>query len=57
MTGTQVKPTVLVTGADLAQQAKEILADYELVFAGEKPNETDLIALVAQHDPIAIIVR
>lgn len=57
MTMTMVKPVVLVTGADLAKQAREILAGYELVFAGAKPNEADLIELVCQHDPIAIIVR
>jgi len=52
-----VKPCVLVTGADLAQQAREILDGYALVFAGAKPSESDLIALVELHDPIAIIVR
>lgn len=51
------KPIVLVTGADLAPQAKEILADYDLVFAGAKPAESDLLELVRLHDPIAIIVR
>jgi D-3-phosphoglycerate dehydrogenase len=53
----QSRPVVLVTGADLAAQAREILADYELVFAGAKPTESDLIELVCVHDPIAIIVR
>ncbi|MBB5391193.1 MULTISPECIES: hydroxyacid dehydrogenase [unclassified Herbaspirillum] len=51
------KGVVLVTGADLAPQAIDILRDYELVFAGAKPTEDDLLTLSAQHQPVAIIVR
>ncbi|WP_432240859.1 hydroxyacid dehydrogenase [Herbaspirillum robiniae] len=51
------KGVVLVTGVDLAPQAVEILRDYELVFAGAKPTEDDLLALSAQHQPVGIIVR
>jgi D-3-phosphoglycerate dehydrogenase len=48
---------VLVTGADLAPQAVELLAGHELVFAGKAPTEDDLVALCRAHDPVAIIVR
>ncbi|NUU03377.1 hydroxyacid dehydrogenase [Herbaspirillum robiniae] len=51
------KGVVLVTGVDLAPQAVEILRDYELVFAGAKPTEDDLLALSTQHQPVGIIVR
>nr|WP_249777532.1 hydroxyacid dehydrogenase [Herbaspirillum robiniae] len=47
----------MVTGVDLAPQAVEILRDYELVFAGAKPTEDDLLALSTQHQPVGIIVR
>lgn len=50
-------PIVLVTGADLASEAIEILDGYEIHYAGARPSESDLIALVQQLDPIAIIVR
>ncbi|WP_077000196.1 NAD(P)-dependent oxidoreductase [Variovorax sp. KK3] len=49
--------TVLVTGADLAPQALELLRDHELVFAGKTPTEDDVVALCARHNPVAIIVR
>ena len=51
------KPVVLVTGADLAQPALNLLRDYEVVFAGKAPTEDDVIALCQQYDPVAIIVR
>ncbi|MFV0662789.1 hydroxyacid dehydrogenase [Denitromonas sp.] len=51
------KPTILVTGADLAQAALELLDAYEVVFAGRTPSEDDVVALCKQHDPVAIIVR
>jgi D-3-phosphoglycerate dehydrogenase len=49
--------TVLVTGADLAQQALDLLQGFEIVYAGKTPTEDDLVALCRQHDPVAIIVR
>jgi len=49
--------TLLVTGADLAPQALELLRDFDIVYAGKTPQEPDLIALCRQHDPVAIIVR
>lgn len=51
------KPVVLVTGADLADEAVHVLQDYHLVYAGARPTEDDLLSLVRQHDPIAMIVR
>lgn len=49
--------TIVVTGADLAQQALDLLAGYEVVYAGKAPTEQDLVALCQRHDPVAIIVR
>jgi D-3-phosphoglycerate dehydrogenase len=48
---------LVVTGADLAPQALELLQDFEVVYAGKTPQEADLVALCKQHDPVAIIVR
>jgi len=52
-----VSGAVLVTGADLAPQALELLKGHEMVYAGKTPTEDDLIALCQRHDPVAIIVR
>lgn len=49
--------TIIITGADLAPQALELLAGHEIVYAGKTPTEESLIALCRQHDPVAIIVR
>jgi D-3-phosphoglycerate dehydrogenase len=51
------KPALIVTGADLAQQALDLLADFEIVYAGKAPTEDDMVALCQRHDPVAIIVR
>lgn len=51
------KPVVLVTAADLAPQALDMLGDFEVVFAGKQPTEDDIVALCARHKPVAIIVR
>ena len=51
------KPVFLVTGADLAADALALLGDHDVVYAGAKPTEADLIALCRQHDPVAIIMR
>ena len=48
---------IVVTGADLAQQALGLLRDFEIVYAGKTPQEADVVALCRQHDPVAIIVR
>jgi D-3-phosphoglycerate dehydrogenase len=49
--------TVLVTGADLAPQAVEVLRDFDIVYAGKTPQEAGLIDLCRRIDPVAIIVR
>jgi len=48
---------ILVTGADLAPQALDLLEGYEVIYAGKTPTEDDLVALCRTHDPVAIIVR
>ena len=49
--------TVLVTGADLAAPALELLRGHEVVYAGKAPTEDDIVALCKRHGPVAIIVR
>ena len=51
------RPALIVTGADLAQQALDLLTDFEIVYAGKTPTEEQLVALCQQHDPVAFIVR
>jgi D-3-phosphoglycerate dehydrogenase len=51
------RDVVLVTGADLAGQAVELLSSFELVYAGKTPDEDSLVALCRQYQPAAIIVR
>jgi len=51
------RDVVLVTGADLAEQAVELLAGFDIVYAGKAPDEDCLVALCRQHQPVAIIVR
>lgn len=48
---------ILVTGADLAAEAMALLDDYQVVFAGGKPSEEELVALCQRHNPVGIIVR
>jgi D-3-phosphoglycerate dehydrogenase len=48
---------ILVTGADLAPQAVELLTDFDLVYAGKECGEDLLESLCAQHQPVAIVVR
>lgn len=57
MTAGQHKPAILVTGADLAPQALELLGEYEVIFAGKAPLPADILALARRHNPVAIIVR
>ena len=51
------KPVILVTAADLASQALELLQDFEIIFAGKTPQVADIAALARQHNPVGIIVR
>ncbi|WP_370627829.1 NAD(P)-dependent oxidoreductase [Acidovorax sp. sif0715] len=48
---------LLVTGADLAQQALDLLSDFEVVYAGKSPSDDDIVTLCRQHDPTAVILR
>ncbi|MBV7429390.1 3-phosphoglycerate dehydrogenase [Acidovorax sp. sif0715] len=48
---------MLVTGADLAQQALDLLSDFEVVYAGKSPSDDDIVTLCRQHDPTAVILR
>ncbi|MFJ3055307.1 hydroxyacid dehydrogenase [Herbaspirillum sp. NPDC087042] len=57
MSGVAKKGVVIVTGVDLAPAAVAILRDYELVYAGAKPTEDDMVRLSQQHQPVGIIVR
>ncbi|RKE34708.1 D-3-phosphoglycerate dehydrogenase [Paraburkholderia sp. BL23I1N1] len=57
MQANKQKPVVLVTAADLAPQALEMLSGFEVVFAGKQPTEDEVVALCAMHKPVAIIVR
>ena len=51
------RETILITAADLAPQALELLTGYDIVYAGKTPAEDDIIHLCRQRDPVAIIVR
>ncbi|RZT39245.1 hydroxyacid dehydrogenase [Cupriavidus agavae] len=51
------RPAILVTGADLAPEALQILRDFSIVYAGKTPRPEDLTALAREHDPVGIIVR
>lgn len=51
------KPVILVTGADLAPQALALLADYEVVYTGKTPTQSDVVDFARQHNPVGIIVR
>lgn len=53
----QQRPVVLVTGADLAEQAVALLSSFDIVYAGKTPSEDDLVALSRQYQPVAIIAR
>ena len=48
---------IVVTGADLARQALDLLDGYDIIYAGKTPTDDDLVALCRAHDPVAIIVR
>jgi D-3-phosphoglycerate dehydrogenase len=49
--------SIVVTGADLAPKALQLLEGFEILYAGKTPQEEDLVALCRRHDPIGIIVR
>ncbi|CAG9164359.1 hydroxyacid dehydrogenase [Cupriavidus pampae] len=51
------KPALVVTGNDLAPEALALLNDFEVCFAGKQCSEETVLAMVAEKDPVAIIVR
>jgi D-3-phosphoglycerate dehydrogenase len=51
------KPVIVVTGADLAPQALELLKKFDVVYAGKTPTEESLIKLCEDKQPVAILVR
>lgn len=51
------RPVVLVTGADLAKEAIEILDGFDIIYAGKAPQPKDVLALCQRHNPSAIILR
>jgi D-3-phosphoglycerate dehydrogenase len=51
------KPVVVVTAADLAPQALEILRDCDVRFLGKTPSPPEIEAACATMQPAAIIVR
>jgi len=57
VSGATTKPVLLVTGADLAPQALALLGDFDVVYAGKTPTDSEIAGLCARHDPTAIIVR
>lgn len=50
-------PAIVVTGADLASTAVELLKDFELVYAGKSPQPEEVLALCKKHNPVAILLR
>lgn len=48
---------LIVTGADLAQPALDLLKGLEVIYAGKMPTEEDMVGLCEKYDPVAIIVR
>jgi D-3-phosphoglycerate dehydrogenase len=51
------RSVVLVTAADLAEEAMALLQDYDVVFLGKTPSEEDVFHAVTRHQPVGIIVR
>lgn len=51
------RSAILVTAADLAPQALDLLKDFQIIYAGKTPTEEDIVALCKSYDPIGIIVR
>ena len=49
--------TIVITGADLAPPALELLGAFELVFAGKAPTEAEVVELCKRHNPIGVVVR
>ena len=52
-----MKPAIVVTGADLAARALELLEKFEIVYAGKTPDEETLVGLCREKQPVALLVR
>jgi D-3-phosphoglycerate dehydrogenase / 2-oxoglutarate reductase len=51
------RPAIVITGADLAPQALELLDKFEIVYAGKAPDEDRLVELCREKQPVALLVR
>ena len=51
------RPVVIVTGADLARPAMDLLKDFDVIFLGKTPSEEEVFEAAKRHQPAAIIVR
>lgn len=51
------QPVILVTGADLAKEAIDLLNGYDIIYAGKSPQTEEVIALCQKHNPVGVIVR
>ena len=52
-----MKPAILVTGVDLAPQALALLEAFEVIYTSKAPDEDELVRLVKEHEPLAIVLR
>lgn len=52
-----VKPKLVVSGAEITPAALELLRDFDVVFTGAFPTEDDLVRLCTELQPVAIILR
>lgn len=51
------RPVILVTAADLAPQALEMLTDFDVRYLGKTPSEDEVFDACSKLQPVAIIVR
>ncbi|RZT91720.1 D-3-phosphoglycerate dehydrogenase [Advenella incenata] len=51
------RPVILVTAADLADQATALLKDFEVIYAGKQCQHDEMLALAKKTNPVGIIVR
>lgn len=52
-----MKPVILVTAADLAPQAVALLDRFEIAYTSKAPDEDELVRLVRERQPVALLVR
>lgn len=51
------RQVILITGADLAAPAVQLLKDFDLIYAGKSPQPDEVLDLCKKHNPIAILLR